>query len=164
MKHAPKTKTASKGDEINPDVLELGVFMPYLVRVFYADVTAAISNVYQSESDLTPAEWRTMVILGLDNSLTANEIVERSSMDKVTVSRAVKGLNEQKLIKIHQNQSDGRSKLLSLNKKGAGLYRKLVPKVLDAERKLLTGISDTQLKQWLHTMNKIRENIKNHDL
>ncbi|WP_372936797.1 hypothetical protein, partial [Mariniphaga sediminis] len=43
---------------------ELETFFPYRVRVFYSDVTRALSAVYQRDYGMMPAEWRTMAILG----------------------------------------------------------------------------------------------------
>jgi len=156
-------KAGAKTDSTS-QALDLQEFFPYLVRVFYTEVTSAVSAVYQSDHELSPAEWRSMAILGTDQSLTANEIVERSSMDKVTVSRAIKRLNDQGLVKARENKVDARSKLLKLTKKGARLYQHLVPQVLEVERQLLCGISDAELKQFIGIMDKIKSNKERYSL
>ncbi len=151
----PEKAKENQGDA--PD-FDLKTFFPYLVRFFYTDVTSAMAESYQSEFDMTPAEWRAIVILGPEDSLTANEIVRRSSMDKVAISRAIAKMKRNKWIDVYTNINDGRSKLLSLSEEGKTIYNTLVPKVLDVEKKLLNGITDQQKKQFIRTMERIREN------
>lgn len=148
--------TKDKTEQI--DQFQLQEFFPYLVRVFYAEVTSAISSTYGTEYNLSPAEWRTIAIIGTDRSLTANDIVERSSMDKVAISRAVKRLHNNELLNFETNVDDGRSKLLVLSDKGLNTYNEIVEKVLDVERKLLSNIDAKEREMFLETMQKIRNN------
>ena len=146
----------SKTEKI--DEFELREFFPYLVRVFYSEVTSAISSTYVTKHDLSPAEWRTIAIIGKGSSLTANEIVEQSSMDKVSISRAVTRLNTKGLIDFKTNVEDGRSKLLTLSLKGETIYHEIVRDVLDVEQKLLSNIDDKEKQGFLKTMQKICDN------
>ena len=136
-------------------VFELHNFFPYLVRVFYRDVTTAIASIYQAQFGMTPAEWRSLVIIGPHNKLTANEIVIRSTMDKVTVSRAIMRMRRHGWIETHANFADGRSKLISLSDEGKSVYYKLTPQVLKMEQKLLRGISEEQKEQFIDIMTQI---------
>lgn len=77
---------------------------------------------------MMPAEWRTMAILGsASGGLQASEIVSRSSMDKVVVSRAVKRMEERGFLTRESNEADGRSFLCSFQRKDARLSRILPP-------------------------------------
>ena len=154
----PNIETRAPADVAESTSFDLQKFFPYLVRVFYSDVTSAISSVYQSEYDMTPAEWRSMVIIGPDNKLTANDIVVRSSMDKVAVSRALARMQRNGWVATHANPSDRRSKLLSLSATGKAIYHELIPQVLRVEKQLLAGISPQQQQQFISTMARIRAN------
>ena len=136
-------------------IFELHDFFPYLVRVFYRDVTTAIASIYQAQFGMTPAEWRCMVLIGPSNKLTANEIVMRSTMDKVTVSRAITRMKRNSWIESHANIADGRSKLISLSSEGRAVYYDLTPQALEMEQKLLRGISEEQKRQFISIMNQI---------
>lgn len=138
---------------------DLQSFFPYLVRVFYADVTAALSDIYTQDHGLTPSEWRTMAILSENGGIPATEIVERSSMDKVSVSRAVKKMHERGLLDKTLNREDARSVLLDLSPKGRAVYEDIVPKVLEAERSMLKGISDKDFQTFLGVMSRVRDNL-----
>lgn len=150
------TTKSSKIEEALP--FDLKAFFPYLVRIFYSDVSSSISDIYKDLYGITTAEWRCMVIIGPEGSLTANEIVSVSSLDKVAVSRAISRMSKQGLLSVVTNQGDGRSKLLSLSTKGVEIYADLIPRVQDIEDALLEGITPAQLDQFVSTMQRIREN------
>jgi len=140
---------------------ELATFFPYQVRVFYADVTRALSAVYQRDYGMMPAEWRTMAILGsADGGLQASEIVARSSLDKVVVSRAVKRLEERGFVVRQTNAADGRSFLLSLSGEGRAVFEDLAPKLKAVERQMLEGLSEREIADFLEVAERIRENLK----
>lgn len=139
---------------------ELETFFPYRVRVFYSDVTRALSAVYQRDYGMMPAEWRTMAILGSTSSgLQATEIVSRSSMDKVVVSRAVKRMEERGFLVRESNAADGRSFLLKLSDKGRAVYEDLGPKLKAVEQRMLDGLSDSEIEGFLQVTRRIRENL-----
>jgi DNA-binding MarR family transcriptional regulator len=140
---------------------ELETFFPYQVRVFYADVTRALSAVYQRDYGMMPAEWRTMAILGsAERGLQASEIVARSSLDKVVVSRAVKRLEARGFVVRETNAADGRSFLLSLSGEGRAVFEDLAPKLKAVERKMLDGLSTREIQAFLEIAGRIRENLK----
>ncbi|MEP3046035.1 MAG: MarR family transcriptional regulator [Roseibium sp.] len=140
---------------------ELEQFFRYQIRVFYRDVTQALSAVYQRDYDLSPAEWRTMAILAAAPiGLQAGEIVARSSMDKVVVSRAVKRMKERGLLEREANAVDGRSYLVKLSEKGLAAHDDLVPKLLEVEQKMLAGLDGDKIKSALSVMQKIRRNLE----
>ena len=124
----PKMDQAARTGVTPECEFELEQFFPYKVRLFYSDVTQALSAIYQRDHDLSPAEWRTMAILGAaPQGLQASEIVSRSSMDKVVVSRAVKRMENRALLTRHANAADGRSFLLKLSEKGRAAMKTLHP-------------------------------------
>ncbi len=137
------------------DNFELQRFFPYLVRVFYTHISSAVSQVYESGHQLSAPEWRTMAILGEDQSLTAAEIVERSSMDKVSVSRAVSKLRKRGWLLERVNKCDGRSRVLKLSRQGSRAFRELVPKMLDAEKKMLASLSEDERAKLIELMARV---------
>ncbi|MEM9635598.1 MAG: MarR family transcriptional regulator [Pseudomonadota bacterium] len=147
------------GDRQETDFV-LEKFFPYRVRVFYTDVTNALSEVYQRDYGMMPAEWRTMAILGAaSGGLQATEIVARSSMDKVVVSRAVKRMEERGFLMREANSADGRSFLLQLSDEGRAVYEDLAPKLLAVERKMLEGLGEDEISDFLAVAQRIRNNL-----
>ena len=147
------------GDRQRTDFV-LEKFFPYRVRVFYTDVTNALSEVYQRDYGMMPAEWRTMAILGAaSGGLQATEIVARSSMDKVVVSRAVRRMEERGFLMREANSADGRSFLLQLSDEGRAVYEDLAPKLLAVERKMLQGLGEEEISDFLAVAQRIRNNL-----
>ena len=140
------------------DDFDLQQFFPYLTRVFYKSVSSSITDLYSTSYDMTPPEWRTMAILGREGRLTAAEVVNRSSMDKVTVSRAVKKMSALGMLDKTSNQADGRSTVLYLSAKGRKVYLELVPKMLAVEQQLLKGVSSQDYQLLVQLFEQIRTN------
>lgn len=160
-KTTPETIDFLAETEAGPvSAFELETFFPYQVRVFYSDVTRALSAVYQRDYGMMPAEWRTMAILGSSSDgLQATEIVARSSMDKVVVSRAVKRMAERGFLVRESNEADGRSFLLKLSDEGRAVYEDLGPKLKQVEKQMLDGLTADEITAFLSVTRKIRENL-----
>jgi DNA-binding MarR family transcriptional regulator len=161
------TQTRTLEDDLTPDeqdvaaAFELTNFFPYLVRVYYRAVSEAVSNVYSSRYNLSMSEWRTMVVLGPNGALSASEIVARSSMDKVNVSRAIKGLQKIGFLRRDIDGQDKRRAVLRLTEKGSEALAVLVPLVRQVEENLLTGLSGAERKTLIDLMDRVRSNTEN---
>ncbi len=138
-------------------LLILEEFFPYHTRLFYRQVSSAVTRVYETRYGLKPYEWRTMAILGPDGDFTANEIVTRSSMDKVSVSRAITSLKQRKWILSKANKHDGRSRLIRLSAAGKTVYQELVPLMLEVEQKLLSVYTTEEVAELRRLMAKIAD-------
>ncbi|MEZ5846068.1 MAG: MarR family winged helix-turn-helix transcriptional regulator [Geminicoccaceae bacterium] len=138
-------------------LLVLEDFFPYHTRLFYRQVSSAVTRVYETRYGLKPYEWRTMVILGPEGEFTANEIVTRSSMDKVSVSRAITSLRRRKWILTKANKNDGRSRLIRLSSAGKAAYDDLVPLMLEVEERLLAVYSKEEVAELRRLMAKLAD-------
>ncbi len=126
--------------------LMLENFLPYRLSVAANRISGALSRHYAERFGIGIPEWRVIANLGRYPGLTANEVVERSAMDKVTVSRAVAALEKKKLIERRRDAGDKRKSLLTLSAKGAEVYAEIVPLALGFERELLAGLSPQERK------------------
>ena len=135
-------------------------FFPYMVRVFYRSVSESIAHIYTSKFNLSVSEWRVLVVLGTTNVFSASEIVERSSVTKVNVSRATKSLQKRGLLKRDINGTDKRRAALRLTADGKEIYTKLVPLVTALEEELLEGLTQEEFDTLLSLMSKIQINAE----
>lgn len=133
----------------------LADFFPFQTRVFYRHVSSAVSNIYETRYSMKPYEWRTLAILGPDNEFTALEIVAHSSMDKVSVSRAISGLHKRGWLIMRTNKNDARSRVLKLSRAGRDAYADLVPRMLEVERSLLSALTLEETRELQRLMKKI---------
>ena len=142
------------------DGFELTAFFPYLVRIFYRSVITSVSRVYSTRYGLSVSEWRTMAVLGAQGALSAGEIVERSSMDKVNVSRAIKALRERDFLRRDIDGDDRRRAVVRLTERGREVFHDLVPLVTEVEDGLLAGLTRDERATLFGLMEKVRHNAE----
>ncbi len=137
---------------------QLASYFPYLVRIFYRDVSQTVKDVYTNLYGLSVSEWRTMSVLHDFEPLSAKEIVSRSSMDKVNVSRSISSLQKSKFLERHVDPTDRRRVLLRLTPAGKQVMRELIPKILEVERELLKGLNHNERETLVQLMRKVSLN------
>jgi DNA-binding MarR family transcriptional regulator len=131
--------------------LRLAGYLPYRLSVAAHAVSSLIAGSYEQRFRLPIPQWRMMAILEEHGSLTQQDLVPLSTMDKQMVSRAARALLKRGLIRRADSKTDGRAYTLSLTAQGRSLYRKVVPLALQYERRLLQGLSAAQLRR-LHAL------------
>jgi DNA-binding MarR family transcriptional regulator len=109
------------------DTLKLSEFLPYRLSVLGERISRAFGALYGEIFGISIPEWRVMAVIGEFQHCTAGDVIIRTEMDRVKVSRAVIRLVDIGLISQKSAPSDKRSYVLSLTRKGRGVYAKIVP-------------------------------------
>ncbi len=120
--------------------LDLEHFLPYRLSVLSNRISSAISREYSQRFALTVTEWRVMAVLGRYPGLSANQVAQRTAMDKVAVSRAVARLLEAGRLEREFDEDDRRRSVLRLSEAGYAVYDEVAPLALDFERHVLEGM------------------------
>ncbi len=134
------------------EALSLNSFLPYRLMILADMVSRVASQIYVDRFDLTRQEWRIIASLFELGPVSATEIGEHSTMDKMTVSRAVTGLEAKGLLRRHDDPADRRNKILELTQAGRALYRKIVPLILAREAYLLENFSPEERASLAHLL------------
>ena len=124
---------------------QLDAYLPYRLSVASNAVSGLIARAYEDRFALTVPQWRLLCVLAEDGRLSQVQIVARTVMDKVTVSRAAQGLVKRRLIGRSQNKSDGRSHVLALTPEGRGLHAEIAPLALAYEAALIAGLAPEEV-------------------
>jgi len=120
-------------------------FLPYRLSLLSNTVSEGIARAYRKAHDLSVTEWRVIAVLGRFPGQAASEIVRRTAMDKVAVSRAVKRLQLKGLVERRPPAEDRRRQPLQLTpSRGVGLFQRIVPKALAYERSLLAALDESE--------------------
>lgn len=146
--------------------LKLDGYLPYRLSVASNAVSGLIARAYQDRFGLTVPQWRLICVLAEDGGLTQNQLVARTVMDKVTVSRAAQGLQRRHLVDRSDHHADGRSHVLALTQQGAGLYAEIAPLALAYEAALISGLSPEEvamLKRLLHRLQQAAGQLAGED-
>jgi DNA-binding MarR family transcriptional regulator len=154
--NAPEASgTAPAADAPRHAQLELENFLPYRLSVLSNRVSQTIADIYQKRFGLAITEWRVMAVLGRFTDLSANEVAERTAMDKVAVSRAVARLLERSLIKREIHSDDRRRSVLALSEVGYSVYDEIAPMALACEQRLVATLDEEEkavLDRLLHKL------------
>ena len=127
--------------------LKLDDYLPYRLSVAANAVSQLVARAYAERFGLQPQQWRLLAVLGEDGACTQQQLGVRTVMDKVTVMRAARVLEQRKLVRREPNAADGRSHRLLLTAAGKRMYREISPLALEYESLLLTGMSETSVRQ-----------------
>lgn len=146
------TKTVQK--------LKLAEFLPYQLSITSNAVSDLIARAYRGKFALKIPEWRLMAVLGEQVSATQRELVAATAMDKVTVNRASKALEERRLVERAPNAADGRSHHLALTPTGRDLYEQIVPQALaiEAELEKILGSGEAKALEMMLAQLRARAN------
>lgn len=125
--------------------LRLDSYLPYRLSVASNAVSGLIARAYQDRFGLTIPQWRLIAVLAEDGGVTQGQIVTRTFMDKVTVSRAAQGLASRRLIGRSEHHADGRSHVLTLTPEGRRLYADIAPLALAYEAALIAGLTPDEV-------------------
>ena len=127
--------------------LRLRAFLPYRLSVLANRVSSLIADTYTCQFSLRTPEWRVIAVIGETPELTATEVAERTAMDKVAVTRAVKSLVEKGKLRRKASQTDGRLTHLVLTASGRKVYQEVAPAALQLEDAILGALSSTERRQ-----------------
>jgi DNA-binding MarR family transcriptional regulator len=133
------------GREQREAELRLDAYLPYRLSVASNAVSGLIARAYQDRFGLSVPQWRLICVLAEDGGLTQGQLVARTVMDKVTVSRSAQGLLKRHLVVRSDHHADGRSHVLALTPEGANLYAEISPLALAYEAALIAGLAPDEV-------------------
>jgi DNA-binding MarR family transcriptional regulator len=143
-------------DRVHDPDLRLDDYLPYRLSVASNAVSGLIARAYQDRFDLTVPQWRLMCVLAEDGPSTQAQIVTRTVMDKVTVSRAAQGLVRRHLVSRSDHHADGRSHVLDFTPGGASLHAEIAPLALAYEAALIAGLAPDEVKQLKRLLHRLQ--------
>jgi DNA-binding MarR family transcriptional regulator len=135
--------------------LELEHFLPYRLSILSNTVSQSIATEYQDRFELSMTEWRVMTILARFPEISAREVVDRSAMDKVAVSRAVARLVNAGRVDRGIHDGDKRRSVLQLSEAGWAIHDEVAPLARAHERELLARLNEGEQAQLNSILDKL---------
>jgi len=135
--------------------MELQRFFPYRLARLAEAVSQATAQVYNERFNLTRDEWRVLAGLADSPEVKTALVLERTTLDKMRISRALASMEKSGLIGRAPDPHDGRGQLVRLLPAGRALYRKIVPMVQAREEYLLGALDATERELLDKTLEKI---------
>lgn len=144
----------------NEKLLNINEFFPYQLVSLSTKVSNDFAHVYEQKGALTQPQWRVLSHAIQNEGLTAKHICELASMDKSTVSRAIKQLQDRELIEMLVSPSDKRAKTIAVTEQGRVLYQMLTPFALAWEAELLSCFSDEQKEKFIELLVLVQQRVE----
>ncbi|NNG05660.1 MAG: MarR family transcriptional regulator [Inquilinus sp.] len=124
---------------------DLERFFPYRLSVLANTVTRALAALYQAEHDLSIAEWRLLAIVARFGPISANGVCDRSAMDKVRVSRAVRRAVQRGFVHRAVDPRDRRRSRLTLTPAGRAIHDRIAALARDREAQILATLAPDEV-------------------
>ncbi len=151
-----KESVEPDGGTIAPE-FRLEDFLPFRLSVASDGVSRLIARQHLDQAGLGMPEWRLLAAIGRFGVLSPTAAGERTSMDKVKVSRAAASLVARGLLRQTQDPADGRGKLLRLTRKGSTLYAGVGPMARDIEAALSAGLTRAEWSALHKALGKLHD-------
>ena len=139
--------------------LSLGSFLPYRFSVVAECLSRLFAEHYERRFGISIPEWRLMAVLGEHAPQSTQEVITRTEMDRVRVSRAAIRLEDKGLIARKTHPHDQRAHLLSLTRKGLAMYRQIVPLARQLQRELETEFSTDEIQALDRILTKLQARL-----
>jgi DNA-binding MarR family transcriptional regulator len=127
-----------------PRPFALQDFLPYRLSALAEVVSAVFAQRYQERFGLSIPEWRVMAVLGESSPRSTQQVIDRTGMDRVRVSRAVIRLSDKRLLQRHPHPEDQRAQMLSLSRAGREVHGRIVPLAQDMQARLAGALSEAE--------------------
>jgi DNA-binding MarR family transcriptional regulator len=124
--------------------MELDRFFPYRLALLADAVSRSMAQIYAERFDLTRDEWRVLAALAGHSPARTAMVIDRTTLDKVSVSRALARMERKGLVARETDPDDSRGHLIRLLSAGRSLFRKIVPMVRSREAFLLEGLDPAE--------------------
>jgi DNA-binding MarR family transcriptional regulator len=139
--------------------MKLHEFTPYRLSVLTNRISSLIARAYTDRFGISIPQWRVIAVLGEESGITATEVVRRTAMDKVAVSRAVQGLVKRGHVRRFASQQDGRVAKLRLTRKGQRIYDEITPLALGYEEAVLDPLTGAERNHLDGIMRKLSQRL-----
>ncbi|MBR9765593.1 MAG: winged helix-turn-helix transcriptional regulator [Rhodobacteraceae bacterium] len=140
--------------------MDLDEYAPFLLNAVALAWTRQIAGVFKEDFGLGVVEWRVMAILSAQPGVPANQICEMLRMDKSAISRSLHMLAERGNLDHDAPTGDLRRREWRLSARGQALFEDLLAVALEAEARMLRGVSEDERHAFLGVMRRFLANLE----
>ena len=106
---------------------------------------------------LTPSQFDIIATLGNTSGMNFKELGEKTLITKGTLTGVVDRLEAKNLARRVASQSDGRSQIVQLTRKGEALFERVFPAHLSHIERAFTGFSQAEMDDMEAMLGRLRE-------
>lgn len=155
----PAAKPRDSGRSARQQHLRLQGYAPAYINWISNKLSRGASQHYLALFGVGIEVWRLLVELAEKGSITALDAAKALGMDKGSVSRALRSMQDEGLIVIRLDDADGRLRLARLTRKGRALHRRIEPLALHREQVFLSALTGAEQLQFLDMLRRLHDHL-----
>jgi DNA-binding MarR family transcriptional regulator len=140
-------------------VEDLERYLPAFLSWIASKLQRGASQHYLNVFDVGIETWRCLMLLAIENSISAQRVSRIIGMDKASVSRCFKRMQARGLITMALDDGDGRLRLAKLTAKGRKLHDQMIGIALERERALVEVLKPAELDTLIGLLQRLHENL-----
>ena len=140
-------------------VVDLKRYVPAYFTWIANKLSSGASQAYLSAFNVGIETWRLLVLLAIEESLSAQRISRVIGMDKASVSRAFKSMQTRGLITISLDPQDGRLRVATITAQGRSLHDRILGLALEREKAFLSVLNPNECDTLIGLLQKLHENL-----
>ena len=140
-------------------VIDLKSYAPAYLTWIANKLSGGASSAYLRAFGVGIETWRILVLLAIEDRLTAQSISKTIGMDKASVSRVFKSMQADGLISVDLDEDDGRLRLATVTDKGRALHDRILELAQERERVLLSVLSADERVALLDLLRRLHDNL-----
>lgn len=159
---ASKTSSASASGGRKPSrasVVDLPNYAPAYFTWIANKLSGGASKAYLAAFDVGIETWRVLVLLAIDDSVSASRVVKVIGMDKASVSRVFKSMQGRGLVTMGLDPQDGRVRVATITVAGRELHDQILRIALERDRALLSVLSPEERDVLLSLLRRLHDNL-----
>lgn len=154
-----KPAAVPSGAALPSGIVDLDRYVPAYLTWIANKLSRGASQHYLALFDVGIEVWRCLVLLAVHGSVTAQQVSRVIGMDKGTVSRCFKSMQERGLIRTELDAADGRVRIAVLTPEGRVLHDQIRDVALERERAFLSVLDPKEVEVLLSLLRRLHENL-----
>ncbi|MDM0037222.1 MarR family winged helix-turn-helix transcriptional regulator [Variovorax sp. J22P271] len=142
-----------------PHTVDLDRYVPAYLTWIANKLSRGASQHYLSTFDVGIETWRCLVLLAVEGTTSAQQVSAVIGMDKGSISRCFKRMQESGLIRTELDGSDGRLRIAVLTPEGRHLHDQIMGMALERERAFLSVLDEDEVEVLLGLMRRLHANL-----
>ena len=160
----PRTKTTSARKTASRtsaagDVVDLDNYAPAYLSWIANKLSSGASQAYLAAFDVGIESWRVLVLLAIEGSISAQKACGVIGMDKASMSRCFKSMQERGFIQLALDPLDGRARIATLTPAGRAIHDQIRDIALARERVFMSVLTAAERKVFLDLLRRLHENL-----
>ena len=144
-------------------VLNLENYCTYYFIVTANRLSRGASVLYREKFGIGVVEWRCMVMLALEDGVSAARISEVSSINKSMVSRSLAKLEKLNYVEDYHKSTTRKPRLLQFTASGRTIYEEILELALLREKKFRKGLSTKEVSELIRMLKILFNNADELD-